>query len=197
MIKARPGVRLPEHMYEKVRKYNRFVAAFVQAYGREPTDLEAKSALNMLDLKRVKAAALNPSSLNDNVGEDGTEIIDLQGEDDSGYEDVLNSVFMQQLGRELWGIVEKLPDQLRNAVIEKYKDGKTYEQISQELHISVSEVRGILSKAMRKLRSKKELKAYYDELYGRACHGSGVSEFERTWTSSTERVALWLVDMEH
>ncbi len=85
LIKSRPGVRLPEHMVTKVRKYYIFVAAFVQAYGREPTDNEAKAILNMPELEKVKAAALKPSSLSNPVGEEGSELLDFQGADDNGF----------------------------------------------------------------------------------------------------------------
>lgn len=196
LIKSRPGVRLPEHMSEKVRKYNRFVAAFFEKYGREPTDAEASLYMEVPNFKAVKAAALNPASLNIPVGEEGSELLDFQGADDDGFEDVIDSVFMQQLGRDLWGIVNDLPDQLRDTVIEKYKDGKTYQQIAEELHITAAEARGIMSKAMRKLRTRKELKAYYDELYGRACSMSGLTAFEQSWTSSTERAAFWLMGVD-
>lgn len=191
MYKARPGVRLPEHMAVKVRKYDRFVSAFVQAYGREPTDFEAKTLLNMSDLKKVKAAALNPASLNSTIDDDGTEIADLQGEADPGYEEVLDSVFMQQLGRDLWGIVDKFPDQMRDVIIKYYCEGKTYKEIAEDLGVSGERVRAIKAKAMRQLRDRKELKQYYDDLYGRALTGSGVDSFFRTWTSSTERAAFW------
>jgi len=196
LIKSRPGVRLPEHMAVKVRKYNRFAAIFVQRYGREPTDLEAEAALNMPDIKTVMAAAVNPTSLNTSIDEEGTELEELQGADDPGYDEVLDSVFMDQLGRELWGCVNEMPDQMCTTVMKYYREGKTYKEIAADLDISPERVRQILAKAMRKLRSKKSLRAYYDEIYGRALNGSGVGSFFRTWTSSTEKAALWLLGEE-
>ena len=196
LIKSRPGIRLPEYMAMNAQKYNRFAAAFVQRYGREPSDLEAEAILNMPDIENVKAAAMNPTSLNASIDEEGTELEEIQGAEDPGYEDVLDSVFMDQLGRELWGYINEMPDQMRDAIVGYYCDGKTYEEIAADLNVSRERVRQLLVKAMRKLRSKKSLRAYYDEIYGRALNGSGVDSFFRTWTSSTERAALWLLGEE-
>ena len=193
LIKSRPGVRLPEHMAVKVRKYSRFTDTFVQRYGREPTDLEAEALLNISDIENVKAAAMNPTSLNASIDEEGTELEEIQGADDPGYEDVLDSVFFDQLGCELWGYVNEMPDQMRETIVKYYCDGKTYKEIASDLDISPERVRQLISKAMRKLRSKQSLKNYYDDLFGKALTGSGVNAFLRTWTSSTERTALWLL----
>ncbi len=193
LIKSRPGARISEHMAVKVRKYNRFAAAFVQRYGREPTDLEAEAILDMPDIESIKTAAMNPTSINAAVDEEGTELGELQGADDPGYEDVLDSVFFDQLGCELWGYVNEMPNQMRETIVKYYCDGKTYKEIASDLDISPERVRQILAKAMRRLRSKKSLRAYYDEIYGRALNGSGVNSFLRTWTSSTEKAALWLL----
>lgn len=193
LIKSRPGVRLPEHMAVKVRKYSRFADTFVQRYGREPTDLEAEAILNMPDINNVKAAAMNPTSLNASIDEEGAELAEIRGADDPGYEDVLDSVFMDQLGRELWGYVNEMPDRMRDTIVGYYYDGKTYEEIAADLNVSRERVRQLIRNAMRKLRSKRSLRNYYDELFGKALAGSGVNAFLRTWTSSTERTALWLL----
>ena len=194
MHNARPGIRLPEHMIEKIRKYDRFVAAFFRTYGREPTDLEAKLLLKMPDVKRVKAAAMNPTSLDKEICEGDTSLYDLAGADDTGYDDVLDNVFLEQVRKDLWGILGEMPEQYQTIMQEYYWNGKKYREIASDMGVSIERVRQVIAKVLRTLRNRKELKPYYQEVYNHALSGSSLRAFERSWTSSTEKTALWLIE---
>ena len=194
LIKTKPGVRLPEYLSEKVRKYNKFVSEYVQKYGREPTDLEASIMLHMPDIEKVKAAALDPTSLDKEMSEDGGSLGEVYAVSEDSAEGVINKIFQKQLSRDLWGTVDKLPEGQRESVIEYYRNGKTYSEVAHDLHVSDEHVRQLLRKAKRRLRSDKTILAYREELYGRALSGGSLRRFMDTWTSSTERVALWELD---
>ena len=194
LYKSKPGIRLPEHMVTKIRKYNEFVSAFVQRYGREPTDIEIRSGLGVADISSIKAAALNPTSFDKRFNDDGMTLEELYAVSDGDYDNIIDSVFIDQLRRELQAAIGALPDNLSEVVYAYYWHGKTYAEIASEYGLSFEKVRLILQKALVLLRRKNNLKQYYSDLYGMAVKGVGVSSFLGTWTSSTERVALWEVE---
>ena len=76
------------------------------------------------------------------------------------------------------------------------------EAIGREYDTSGEAVRQIQAKALRELRKprySKRLRPFVPEderIYSMAITGNGVGKFNRTWTSSTERVALDVMDWE-
>lgn len=76
------------------------------------------------------------------------------------------------------------------------------EAIGREYGTSGEAVRQIQAKALRELRKSrysKRLRPFLpdaDRIYGMALMGNGVGKFNRTWTSSTERVTLDVMDWE-
>ncbi len=196
LIKARPGIRIPEHMVEKVRKYSKFVSCFVREYGREPTDYEVRIKLKIPDIEKVKAAAMmDPASLDAEMSTaDGLTLGDVYAVAPDNAEDVIESAFQEQLQRDLWDTVDELPDRWGQVIRAKYLDDKTYRQIAEQFHVTDEAIRSNVAKGMRRLRSEKKLRAYYDEIYGAGIHCTGLSVFERTWTSSTERAAFLMLE---
>lgn len=197
LFKARPGIRLPEHMAVKVRRYDKFVSDFFQKNGREPLDLEAEIMLHMPDINKVKAAAMNPASLDKSIDEDGFSLGDIYAVSDDDAEKVIDNVFHEQLSRELWKKVDDLPEGWGQVIRAKYQENKTYHELAEQFHVSDQVVRSNIEKGMRRLRSDRTLRPFYAELYGRALSGSGLGSFMRTWTSSTERAALWLLGEDY
>lgn len=195
MEKARPGIRLPAHMAAKVRKYNRFVSEYVMEHGREPTDQAAAAALNMSDITTVRLAALDPSSLDKPLNEDGNTLGDVEGIAEDSAEDVIDQAFREQLQRDLWQTVEALPDQLAEVVTARFQERKTYAEVAQEKQSTPETIRNRTAKALRILKGNADLKAYYAEIYGKAVSGCGVRRFLDTWTSSTERTAILLAEI--
>lgn len=196
LIKARPGIRIPEHMVLKVRKYDKFVSDFVRENGREPSDLEARIMLRMPDVKEVRAAAMmDPGSLDAEISTaDGLTLGDVHAVAPDNAEDVIESVFQEQLRQDLWNTVDELPERWGQVIKAKYKEDKTYREIAEEFHVTDEAIRNNVAKGMRRLRSEKKLKAYYGEIYGAGVRCTGVSVFERTWTSSTERAAILMLE---
>ena len=74
--------------------------------------------------------------------------------------------------------------------------GKPLRATGERIGVTIERVRQIESKALRELRKpshSRKLQPFLPEAIGsRAYSGNGVEAFNRTWTSSTERIAMML-----
>lgn len=192
LYSSRHGIRIPEHTAVKISQYNRLVSEFLRIYHREPTAEEIRIFLKVQDPDQLKAAAMNATSLDKELNEDGLTLSDTVPAPDES-ENIIEQIFFEELQRDLWATVGKLPEELRETILKRYKDGHSIEEITKELHIS----RGIyyrnLRTALKKLKRDQNLKKYHEELYSRGLRGTGYGTFNRTWTSSTERAAMWFI----
>lgn len=197
-------LRLSVHRLERVRRYRRFVSAYAAEYGQEPSEIEAAANLNITreqirdirkDAYRVRLGSLDSPVTGLDGEEDGT-VGDMvaSGEDLEG--DALERMECDELRRELWSCVDSLPGRQSEVLRMRYQKDMTLGAIGQEYDTTPEAVRQIHAKALRELRKprhSKRLKPFLpeaDRIYSAALMGNGVSRFNTTWTSSTERVAL-------
>lgn len=197
-------LRLSVHRLERVRRYRRFVSAYAAEYGQEPSEIEAAANLNITreqirdirkDAYRVRLGSLDSPVTGLDGEEDGT-VGDMvaSGEDLEG--DALERMECEELRRELWSCVDSLPGRQSEVLQMRYQKDMTLGAIGQEYDTTPEAVRQIHAKALRELRKprhSKRLKPFLpeaDRIYSAALMGNGVSRFNTTWTSSTERVAL-------
>ncbi len=201
-------LRIPVHCLEDMRQYERFISDFAAACGREPSDVEIRYYLG-LTIEQVREIRANIrkaglGSLDSPVaGLDGGEDVtvgDLVAAPGSLEEDVLDERQQEELGRELWACVDSLPGRQPEVLRARYQRGMTLSAIGQEYDTTPEAVRQIHAKALRELRKprfRKRLSPFLpemDRVYSAALAGGGVSRFNQTWTSSTERVALELLE---
>ncbi len=187
-----------------MRRYRRFVSAYAAEYGQEPSEIEAAANLNITreqirdirkDAYRVRLGSLDSPVTGLDGEEDGT-VGDMvaSGEDLEG--DALERMECEELRRELWSCVDSLPGRQSEVLRMRYQKDMTLGAIGQEYDTTPEAVRQIHAKALRELRKprhSKRLKPFLpeaDRIYSAALMGNGVSRFNTTWTSSTERVAL-------
>lgn len=196
-------VRIPSGRRQEITRYRRACAAFERGYGRKPTDREISSLLGVSPgtVGRIKGAAQmgSTASLDTPLNEDGEETIgDLQ----PGAEDVENSVLddvqQEQLKAVIWPLVDALPGKQPTVIRMRYQEGLTLQECGDKLWLTLQGARTQEAKAFRELRKPsraRQLKPFLDEyIYDRALQGNGVGTFNHTWTSSTERVAMKLVE---
>lgn len=191
------------NLYQRARKYRRFVSQFAQEYGREPDAADACYFLRVSkrELQTAKEAAyrLDTASLYAFVGEDQeTTLADLLPGDMDVEGSVLDEVSRAELSAVLWPMVDALPGQIPMVLRARYQDRKTLKEIGEEHGCTLENIRQIERKGMSELRKShrvRELRPFLltEEQEAAAYRGNGVGEFNRTWTSSTERVALELV----
>ena len=105
-----------------------------------------------------------------------------------------------RMSRELWEMVDNLPDQQSGVIRSRYVDGNTLREIGEQQGVSIERVRQTEAKALRALRMPKRCNVFrgYYEVYLSAApiHHVGVRQFQRTWESEVEREALRWAERE-
>lgn len=203
-------LRLPVHCLDKVQKYKRFCSSFQQEYGREPSGREAAAFMGLtreqVEDIRENACMARLGSLDSPVkgidGGEDTTIGDMVASAEDMEGDVVERMQQEQLKAELWDCVDSLPGQQPAVIRMRFQENMTMEAIGQEYGTSGEAVRQMQAKALRDLRKPryaKRLRPFLpdaDRIYSMALVGNGAGKFNLTWTSSTERVALDVMDWE-
>lgn len=99
----------------------------------------------------------------------------------------VESVYVASLSDTLSAALRQLDAEIREVVVTKYKNNLTRAQTARRLCRTVAEIQSLEAKALRRLRNNVELREF---MASESYHGTGLSSFRRTWTSSTERAAL-------
>lgn len=193
-------IRIPTHFQEKLTRYKRFTAAMYAEFNRKPTDQELCYHLGVgyEKLENLKKATVleKMGSLDIPVGEDGDSTLCDLVESPGSYEnEILDKIQAEQLKRVIWGIVDDLPGKCPETLKARYQEQMTLKETAERLEITVEAARQLQSKGLRELRKPSRINelipfVHDDYVYNKALQGNGVGAFNRTWTSSTERIAL-------
>lgn len=204
------ALRIPAGQDERIRKYKRFCNSFQLEHGRKPSDRET-AALMGLTLEQVRdiqetACMTALASLDSPVtgidGGEGTTVGDLVSSSEDLEGDVLERLDHERLCSVLWDCVDSLEGQQPDVLRQRYQCGLTLSEIGHKHGTTPEAARQIHAKALRELRKpsiSNRLRPFLpeaDQIYNMALYGNGVEHFNRTWTSSTERVALKVMDWE-
>ena len=108
---------------------------------------------------------------------------------------ILDKIQAEQLEKVIWALVDDLPGECPEVLRSRYQENLTLKETAARIGTTIEAVRQWQSKGLRELRKpsrSNELKPFIwdDYVYNRSFHGNGVGSFNRTWTSSTERIAL-------
>ena len=198
------SIRIPAWMSENVRKYERYIDSFFQDKGREPSDAEISDYLGIsgkkLDEVRKASRMRQIESLDRPAGDDSDNVIgDLLSNGSDMEGDVLDSVELAEIQKNLWPVVDELPELQRNVLKLRYLHGTTIQAAGEALGISYGKARTTEQDALRALRRpsrRRRLDPFLpDTVVSRAYHGS-VKSFNHSWTSSTEGAVLKLIGEE-
>lgn len=201
-------LRLPVHCLEKVQRYNRLCSDYEREHGRRPSDALCARYLGLTleqveDIKKNAYQAMLVSLDSPIKGIDGGEdtvfgeFVPAPG---SLEDDVLDEVQQEDLSSVLWACVDSLPENMPEVIRRRYQGGETLRQIGEAIGITVEAVRQQEGKALRELRKPSRaarLRPFLPEaerVYSMGLQGGGVDRFCQTWTSSTERAALRLME---
>ena len=195
-------VRIPEHERVKIYEYKKTVNAFQTYLNRKPTRQEIAYNMGLSDKAvreleksvRMGQIASLDAPLTDEGGTD--TLIDMIPDENNTMSAVFDELQQEELEAVIWNIVDSLPENQGAVMRARFQRGQTLKEIAAEFGVTPEKVRAVQNKGLRGLRSGKRsqiLREYYTgDVYNAAVHGSGVEQFKRTWTSSTERVALGL-----
>ena len=198
-------VRIPVHENERLMQYNKLCNAFLAKLNRMPAGHEISRYLG-ISIKQARqlqkdAEMAAIGSLDSPVA--GAEDIVL-GDSIASNEDIestiLDKLEAQQLKDTLWPLVDALPGKQPEVIRARYQEGRTLEDVGREMGVTGNMVRQIQATALRELRKPSradQLRPFLDEvIYSKGIRGGGVRRFHETWTSSTEREALKLVELK-
>ncbi len=195
------GMHIPEGLQEKIRKYEKAVQMFKQQNAREPSRLEIAEHMGISEEQLEKILNVREKykigSLDAVAGEDGEDTI---GSLISSGEDITERIIDEEQNRQLknilWPMVDALEEKQAQIIRIRYQNNLTAPQVAEVLGLTKEEVICTEKKGMRILRRPKSmarlrpfLPEYEEAMAYQSC---GISSFNRTWTSSTERVAIEL-----
>lgn len=194
-------VRIPVHEQEQIRRYERFVDAFYTQTGRNPSERETAYYLG-IDPDEVQgllssARTGQVQSLDAPVMDEGEATLGDIVPDPEGMEKkILDGMEAQQLKETLWVEVDTLPEDQARVIRSRFQERRTLKQTGEQIGTSPGQVRTIEYKALKELarpRHSRKLAPFLPEVYeSQAYRHIGAMEFNRTWTSSTERLAMKL-----
>ena len=187
-------VHVPEYARDLVWKYDRMRSEFARDCGREPTDAEVMEALGVSrEILERDTMMVETKSLDAVIENDFTTLDTIPSPDDVEGE-VLQRVWQEGLQRDLWQAVSTLPANEAQIIRMRYLDGLTQEQCGEKFGVSGTRVQVLEQQAFRKLRVKKELQPYLDDIRYSLGLRSGIGKFKGSGSSSTEYAALKALD---
>ena len=201
LIRGQDAIRISPHEMELIGKYNMAVNEIKSRTGREPTRAEIRASIGASDkvvdmIEKsiiLRNIASTESAICSDTGDDIT-LMETIADDNNCIEEAEDRIYHRELKETIWKTVDSLPEDQCHVIHEKYENGKTSMEIGEESGISVNKVFSLENNALRSMRMGRhsiELRRFLDvQIYSSAVQQCGVGVFNRTNTSSTERVAL-------
>lgn len=186
---------------ELLNKYNKTIKNIEKS--DEIVTIERIADKMHVSVKKVRELAeLNESrkaiSTDKIIGEDLTLLDAVIDYSTDVEKQVVDAFEKEQLKKDIWECVERLPREQANILIKHYQEQERYKDIAEDLQVSYQSLMQKKDKALRKMRKDeytlKKLQPYIDDIRSVALQGNGVGTFKRTGMSSTERVAIKRVE---
>lgn len=200
-------IRIPSHARQLISKYKKFVRQWVIAHEENPSDSLICFNLNItqdaLDRLRIDMSLMDVGSLDAPLTDEEDSLTTVDTVPDQSVnveENALESHFIKERKRAVWGAVDSLRPQDAEAVRMHYKQGLTYKEAGEVAGANANTIRRRIASGVRQLRRGKQykiLREFIDlsQTYSMSLNG-GMSSFNHTWTSSTERAALKNISIE-
>ncbi len=200
-------VRIPVHERGRLHQYRKMVNAFLVYRGRIPTEWEAvhNMGLDARQLEGLEAAArmsqigsLDVSLQDDGDGDTVGDTVPCGVDVEAG---ILDRLQQEQLRAAIWPMVDRLPGRQPDVIRMRYQRNMTLKEIGEAYGIGIEAARQSERDGLRRLRRSsgaRRLRAFLPErMEAQAYRHNGIAEFNRTWESSTERVAMELLEECH
>lgn len=184
-----------------LNKYNRTIAG-LEKLGETATIERIANKMHVSVEKVRELAELSESrkaiSTDKVIGEDITLLDTVVDYNTDVESQVLGKLEKEELKKDIWECVERLPEQQANILIKHYREQEEYKEIAEDLQVSYKSLLQKKDNALQKMRrdryTLKKLQPYIDDIRSVALQGNGVGTFKRTGMSSTERVVLKRVE---
>lgn len=196
------AVRIPVNGQARLHRYRKLENAFRVCHGRKPNrrevaynmDLEESQVIDLETVRRMAQVGSLDCALTEEDG--GAAVLgDMVPCDLDVEQDVIDRLDQQRLREVLWPMVDRLPGRQPDVIRMRYQQNKTLREIGEAYGVAIEAVRQAEQQGMRALRrsGSRTLRAFLPEqVEAEVYRHCGAEEFDRTWTSSTERAALKL-----
>ena len=195
------SVRLPAHKHNSVYKLDKIANAFSMEFGREPSDQELCSLLDIgkdkLERLKKDKTRLRIRSLDAPIAQedDSCTLGDTIADGHDYTDEVIEIHDNERLRLVIWDEVNaRLSEREENVIIKRFKCNMTLNEIGFDMGITPEGVRCIQAQAMRKLRQSNIIKQYNEDIISRAYIGTGLASFHRNGTSATEKTAITMYE---
>lgn len=194
-------VRLPSNTRNAIMKLKKYTDNFYKTKGRKPTLLELSKYMDM-PVDKIENLfsgmfVANTKSINEVISEDGDLTLEDTVQDPDNQIDKIEEVIQfEQLRLVLWDIVDSLDSDQAKVIHEKYQNNTSVNDMADMMGITPNNVRTLEQRAFKELRKSKNLKKLEpfhmsdSHIFSIGVNSTGYANFERTWTSSTERAVL-------
>lgn len=196
-------IRISTGRRDNIRKYQEAVNTFEKEYGRKPTETEI-SYFFKADVKTIRkleeAAQMSQiGSLDCYLTDDSDTTMEDTVPDPVNLEsNILDGMQQKQLRETLWPLVDDLPGDCPQVIRARYCEGLSMEATGAKLGMDPGQARKMERKALNRLYAtgSRKLMPFLDEYIStHAFHGNGIKNFNQTWTSSTEKIAIDLTNI--
>ena len=203
LAKTRSSVSMAIHLVDDVSRLHRTIKNFRAEFGEYPSDetlcKSMKISQKRLDIIKKAAEDFEAISL-DYIPEGVDDSLHKAIPDpEDRIQNLIDDFAFHQLSEKLWKMVDDLSPREQEIIKEIFLQNRTCEDIGKEQGVSNQRISQIKLKAFDKIKKQaegKKLLRMAQDVYGIAVKGTSFSAFQRTWTSSTERAALELIDKE-
>lgn len=197
------SVRLPVEYYSIVAKYRKLCNQFEIQQHRKPTDREAAQILGVPERRlrtiiysgmETATISLDSPAYSDDENEATIENTISDGKDIAA--DFTEDQAHAEAAAKIWHEVNQLTPEQALVIRQQFKESKTLPEIAAENHMAYRDTCSLQQSGMRQLRKQKAMREIAEDydIYSRSLKCGGFGTFSRSWTSSTERMALRLCD---
>lgn len=160
------AIRIPVHMSDKIRKYNKTVTDLTLRLNREPTEEELADKMN-LSVKKVQS--IKNSIIKEPISLE-TPVTDDLNVGDYIMDKICNTPDEQtcksMVYKGIEGLIDTLDERLKKIITYRFgingEKTKTLEQLGELLGYSKERIRQLENEALKKIREKKEFQHFRD-----------------------------------
>lgn len=190
-------VRIPSNTKQKIIRYNKTVQKLTQEQSRAPTDKEVADSMqiSVSEVEHLKTYSQSISSLDAPLNDDTDTTLGESIQADYSLEDIaIDKIYEEHSKSELWGIVERYTADRENHIIKEYfMHNKSMPEIAREENLTVSRIREIKEKGLRRLRRGNAKRELYEKFEIVECgiYRNSMNKFnEHNFTSAVEYIAI-------
>lgn len=196
-------VRIPSHTKQKIIRYKKTVVKLTQDLERIPTREEIADymAINVSEIERLEIYSQSIASLDSPVNDDSDQTLIDSIQDDCNIENnIINEMYDRYSKNELWNIVEDYTTERENHIIREYfYINKSMPEIAKNENVTVSRIREIREKGLRKLKfgkAKRELLEKFDIVDSGIYKNSYGNFSQHNNTSKVEYIAICRAELK-